>query len=120
LVVAAALLALFFRSSYSPAEDLQVALTNALIGTVERIFLTPGGLACLIVLSGLFYRFRTPRDTGAVDDGYELLERAVRLERTGQVQEALKAYEYIASRYSHTTAGQDAQKSIESLKAQIG
>ena len=51
---------------------------------------------------------------------YELLDAATKLETQGRVQEALAAYQRIAERYSHTAAGQDAQKSIESLRATIG
>jgi Protein of unknown function (DUF805) len=59
-------------------------------------------------------------DTGTEDGGYELLERATRLERDGRIQETLSAYEDIARRYGHTNAGHDAEKSAESLRAKIG
>ena len=55
----------------------------------------------------------------SADDGYKMLERATRLERKGRVQEALDLYEHIAAKYSHTTAAQDAQASIKSLRAQL-
>ncbi|MCD6052656.1 MAG: hypothetical protein K0Q55_4074, partial [Verrucomicrobia bacterium] len=53
----------------------------------------------------------------AEDKGYELLTQATKLEIKGHVQEALLAYQHIADRYSHTTAGLDARKSIEILRA---
>jgi hypothetical protein len=59
-------------------------------------------------------------DTGTEDGGYELLERATRLERDGRIHEALSAYEDIARKYAHTTAGHDAEKSAESLRTKIG
>ena len=120
LIIAAVVILFYFFAAYSSrpaAELLPARLIKALIVTAWRICLTPGGIICILVLSGLFYRFRIPPDRGIVDDGYELLERALRLEMKGQILEALKAYEYVAARYSHTTAGQDAQKSIESLRA---
>jgi hypothetical protein len=121
LGVAAGLLPLFLLSAYADAiaqsDDLLTLLVNTCIGLVAQILLTPGGIISFLILGSLFYRFRTPPDRGTVDDGYELLRHALRLERKGQVEQALKAYEYIATRYSHTTAGQDAQKSIENLKA---
>jgi TPR repeat protein len=54
------------------------------------------------------------------DDDYEALADATKLETQGRVQEALAAYQRVADRYSHTTVGGDAQKSIESLRAKIG
>src|SRR5215469_16170692 len=51
---------------------------------------------------------------GTEDEGYELLSDATKLERQGRVQEALAAYQRIVDKYSHTAAGADAQKSIES------
>jgi hypothetical protein len=54
------------------------------------------------------------------DKGYELLADATKLEAQGRVQEAIAAYQRIADKYSHTAAGQDAQKSIESLQVKIG
>jgi hypothetical protein len=52
--------------------------------------------------------------------GYELLEKATHLETKGNVQEALATYRQIAEKYSHTAAGQDAQKSLESLQSKVG
>ena len=120
LSVAAALLLSSFLSEFSsrPADELLPdRFVIAVIGTALRVFLTPGGIISIVVLSALFYRFRKPPDSGTIDDGYELLERAIRLEKKGQIEDAIKAYEYVAVRYSHTTAGQDARKSIESLRA---
>ncbi len=57
---------------------------------------------------------------GTEDEGYELLHDATNLETQGRVQEALLAYQRIVDKYSHTAAGLDAQKSIESLRAKIG
>jgi hypothetical protein len=104
LVIAAVLLLLSFLTSFS------------VVGIINHVF-TPGGLICVVVLSALFYHFRTPRDSGTADDGYELIQRAISLEKQGKIDEAIKAYEYVAGRYSHTPAGQDAEKSIQSLKA---
>jgi hypothetical protein len=120
LVLAGALISLLFFGSYSSRPASESGLTrldNAIHATVKRICLSPGGIASIVVLSGLFYRFRTPPDRGTLEDGYELLDRALRLEKEGRIEDAIKAYEYIAVRYSATAAGQDAQKSIESLRA---
>lgn len=57
---------------------------------------------------------------GTEEEGYEVLARATKLETQGRVQEALLAYQRVADRYSHTAAGHDARKSIESLRAKIG
>lgn len=57
---------------------------------------------------------------GTVDEGYELLAEATRLETQGRVQEALLAYQRVADGYAETAAGHDARKSIESLRAKIG
>jgi hypothetical protein len=59
------------------------------------------------------------RRADSVDDGFTLLKRATRLERRGQVQDALNLYQEIAARYSHTPAGQDAEASIRGLRTQI-
>src|SRR5580765_2262490 len=56
---------------------------------------------------------------GTEEEGYEVLARATKLETQGRVQEALLAYQRVADRYSHTAAGHDARKSIESLRAKI-
>lgn len=57
---------------------------------------------------------------GTEDEGYELLSDATNLERQGRVQEALAAYQRIIDTYSHTAAGEDARKSLESLQATVG
>jgi hypothetical protein len=54
------------------------------------------------------------------DEGFELLEEATKLEIQGRVREAIAAYQRVADRYSHTPAGQDAQRSIDSLRAKVG
>lgn len=60
-------------------------------------------------------------DTGGTEEeGYELLAQATKLELKGRIQEALIAYQQVADRYSHTTAGHDAKKDIESLRSKIG
>ena len=122
--MAAGLVALMFWSSLSRQMALPEAQTasgvaifiSAAIDTVLRFFTTVGGLGCVIILTGLFFRFRQPRDRGTAEDGYELLTQATRLETQGHIQEALAAYRHVAEKYSHTAAGQDAQKSIESLQ----
>jgi hypothetical protein len=119
LCIAGVVLLLFFLGAYSsrpPGELFPDQIINALLGAAWNVCTSVGGIICILVLSGLFYRFRTPPDRGTIDDGYELLERAVLLERKGKVEEALKAYEYVAARYSSTAAGQDAQKSIQGLR----
>lgn len=61
-----------------------------------------------------------PKDPKSAEDkGYELLDQATKLEIKGRVQEALTAYQQIADRYSHTAAGLDARKSMESLRTKI-
>ena len=57
---------------------------------------------------------------GTEDEGYDLLHDATNLETQGRVQEALLAYQRVVDKYSHTAAGLDAQKSIESLRGKIG
>ncbi len=57
---------------------------------------------------------------GTEEEGYELLAQATKLELKGRIQEALIAYQQVADRYSHTTAGHDASKSIESLRSKVG
>ncbi|HEX4122040.1 MAG TPA: hypothetical protein VH619_15585, partial [Verrucomicrobiae bacterium] len=96
-----------------------VVFINTLAGALERAE-SPSGLTCIVILAISFYRYRIPRNAGTIDEGYELLENAVQLEGQGRVQDALTAYEDIARRYSHTEAGRDAQKSMESLKSKIG
>lgn len=54
------------------------------------------------------------------DEGRALLADATKLEIDGRVRQALIAYQRIAQKYSHTSAGHDAQKSLESLRSQIG
>jgi uncharacterized membrane protein YhaH (DUF805 family) len=61
-----------------------------------------------------------PQDDGTREAGYELLDKALRLERGGRIKDALAAYDDIARRYVQTTAGHDAEKSAESLRAKIG
>jgi hypothetical protein len=56
---------------------------------------------------------------GTEEEGYELLSQATKLEVQGRIREALFAYQRVADRYSHTTAGYDARKSLESLRAKI-
>jgi len=58
--------------------------------------------------------------SGTEDEGFELLDDATKLEAQGRVQEALLAYQRVVDKYSNTAAGQDAQKSIESLRTKIG
>jgi len=70
----------------------------------------------LFFLSVLFYRFRTPKDTGTKEDGFELLSHATRLERKGQIEEALKAYLYISEKYSEHEVGKDAKISYDVLQ----
>jgi hypothetical protein len=54
---------------------------------------------------------------GTEDEGYELLADALKVEQAGRIQEALSLYQRVADAYAHTNAGQDARKSIESLRA---
>ena len=125
IAVASGLVVLMFWSSLSRKMALPEAqaasgvaiFISASIDTVLRFFTTVGGLVCVVILAGLFFRFRQPRDGGTEEDGYELLTQATRLEREGRIQEALAAYRHVAEKYSHTPAGQDAQISIESLQA---
>ena len=69
-------------------------------------------------------RIRRPGEVGASldaeDEGHTLLADATKLEIDGRVRDALIAYQRIAKQYPHTSAGQDAQKSLESLRAMIG
>lgn len=60
--------------------------------------------------------YSPPPEEGA----YHLLDIATKLETEGRVQEALAAYQRIVDRNPNTAAGQDAQKSIESLRSTIG
>jgi hypothetical protein len=58
-------------------------------------------------------------DRKKAEDGYDMLERAGRLERIGQVGEALELYQKTVTQYPNTTAGRDAEASLRSLRAQI-
>lgn len=73
-----------------------------------------------VVVSKFQEQKRFEADAKTEASGYELLERATRLEAKGNVQEALAAYRQVAEKYSHTAAGQDAQKSLESLQSKVG
>lgn len=95
----------------------QPLLSLNLLIRVAGHFLAVVPLGIIVILTTLFYRFRIASDKGTQDDGYELLERATRLERKGCIQEALTSYEDIARRYAHTSAGIDAQASLESLRS---
>jgi hypothetical protein len=54
------------------------------------------------------------------DLGYMELAYATRLETEGHVPEALSAYQRVAEKYPATAAGDDARKSMESLRARLG
>jgi hypothetical protein len=54
------------------------------------------------------------------ETAYELLNAATKLETQGRVQEAIAAYQHIADTYPNTAGGQDALKSIESLRIKRG
>jgi hypothetical protein len=54
------------------------------------------------------------------DQAYKLLADATKLETQGRVQEALAAYQQVFDKYPRTSAGQDARKSAESLRATTG
>lgn len=54
------------------------------------------------------------------DQGYQLLAEATKLETQGRIQEALVAYQQIFDNYPRTSAGQDALRSAESLRARTG
>lgn len=103
------------RAAKQQNSDSTVVLVNTFIGGIERIE-SPLGIICIVVLGIFFYRYKKPRDGGTENDGYELLSQATHLETQGRIQEAVAAYEKIAIKYSHTAAGQDAQKSLESLR----
>ncbi len=84
---------------------------------------------CNIILWAINYAYSSKRwgefagqlygSAGTADEGYELLHDATKLETRGRVLEALAAYQRVAHEDSHTAAGADAQKSIESLRARI-
>ena len=65
-------------------------------------------------------RIRMPGEVcGPLDlenEGHALLADATKLEIDGRIEEAVIAYQHIAQKYPHTSAGQDAQKSLESLR----
>jgi len=58
-------------------------------------------------------------DQRIVDDGRELLEQALRLEKDGELLEAINAYETVAAKYARTPAGLDAQKRAERLWTEV-
>jgi hypothetical protein len=87
-------------------------------GTIAML-MSPGGFIIGAVLVGFYFHFRPPNDSGSVDDGYELLSHATKLEREGRAQAAIKAYEDIARAYANTSAGLDAQTSLDALRAKI-
>jgi hypothetical protein len=59
---------------------------------------------------------KVPRETRA----RALMDEATKLETRGRLKEALAKYEIVVERFGGTEASQDAQKSIESLRARIG
>ena len=69
-------------------------------------------------------RIRRPGEVGASldadDEGHALLAQATKMEIDGRVRDAVLVYQHIALKYPHTSAGQDAQKSLKSLRAMIG
>jgi len=54
------------------------------------------------------------------EGAFASLSEATRLESQGRVAEAMKRYQAIMDQFPGTTAGHDAQKSLESLRARIG
>jgi endogenous inhibitor of DNA gyrase (YacG/DUF329 family) len=54
------------------------------------------------------------------DQGHRLLANATKLETQGRLQEALAAYQHVFTTYPHTSAGHDAKRSAENLRARIG
>jgi hypothetical protein len=56
----------------------------------------------------------------ADDEGRALLDQATKMEIDGRVHDAVLVYQHIARKYPRTSAGKDAQKSLESLRAIIG
>jgi hypothetical protein len=55
----------------------------------------------------------------AEDQGYKLLAEATRFEIQGRVQEALATYQKVFDNYPSTSAGRDARRSAETLRATI-
>jgi uncharacterized membrane protein len=53
------------------------------------------------------------------EDAYSLIREAIRLEVKGQFDEALLKYQEVVTRFRDTAAGNDAEKSIEAVKAKI-
>ena len=53
------------------------------------------------------------------EEAFALLEEAIRLEARDQVQAAFQQYEDLTKRFPGTVAAQDAQKSLDSLRARI-
>lgn len=56
---------------------------------------------------------------GTEDDGQSLLKEGFRLERDGELEEALLKYQVVATSLKDTVAGQDAEISIETLRAEL-
>lgn len=106
------------RATKQQRSDSVAVLLNTFIGGIERVA-SPLGITCLVVLVAVFSCYKKPRDGGTEEDGYELLSQATHLEAEGRILEATAAYEKIATKYSHTTAGTDAQRSLESLQRKL-
>ncbi|HVN98017.1 MAG TPA: hypothetical protein VMT62_16425 [Syntrophorhabdaceae bacterium] len=57
--------------------------------------------------------------SGTEEDAYSLLSEAARLEVKGKLDDALFKYQEVVTRFRDTAAGNDAQKSIDILKAKL-
>jgi hypothetical protein len=101
--------------------NISVAVGDIIFGLLCLLVPLAGALCAGLAL-GLKAAFGPPPhdDSGALDDAYTLFEQAVRMERKGEVREALQLYGQIATQYSHTVAAQDALASIRHLRSQIG
>ena len=93
----------------------------ALVGVAAALFLLP--LCAYWVFLLFFGQEAWPipnnRKTPPEDAAFALLGKATKLEARGRVQEALTKYEQVTEKFPGTLASLDAQKSRDSLRANI-
>ena len=89
--------------------------TYKLINVSDALLGNCGGVIILILFYGLFRSFR-PKEQKDLEGAAKLYEKATKLERRGQIKEALTAYDDIATRFADTETGDDAKISAENLR----
>lgn len=108
----------YAAAANSPGGGTYIVAWGAIIFGARRFFQGLNGRHAGPNCEDLGYNSRHTRRTRE-DIGYDELAHGARLERQGQVQKALAAYQTVVEEYPHTNASKDAKKSIESLQARI-